>query len=70
MNIFNLLEILLVWSHRDVNGVEHFKMMKPVLLFAFALSVAIAFPVDDEKPKPQVLKNNYVNNGDKGYNFE
>lgn len=43
--------------------------MKMVLLFAAVLSVALAFPVDVEKVKPEVLKNEYVNNGDKGYIF-
>lgn len=45
--------------------------MKSIFLLALALSIAVAFPaVDDEKPKPTVLRSDFVNNGDKGYNFQ
>ncbi|CRL02973.1 CLUMA_CG016565, isoform A [Clunio marinus] len=42
--------------------------MKIVLLVAFALSVVIAIPVDDNKA--EVIKSEIVNNGDKGYSFD
>lgn len=44
--------------------------MKTVLCFALALTVAAAFPADENKIQPELIKSEYVNNGDKGYNFE
>lgn len=44
--------------------------MKIVLIFVIALSVTLAFPADENKIKPEVIKSEYVNNGDKGYNFQ
>lgn len=45
--------------------------MKSILIFIVAVvSIVSAFPVDEDKARPEVVKSNYVNNGDKGYNFE
>lgn len=33
------------------------------------MSIASAFPADTNKIESEVLKHEYVNNGDKGYNF-
>ena len=30
----------------------------------------MALPIDDEKPKPQIIKQEIVHNKDKGYHFE
>lgn len=42
--------------------------MNSVILFAIAVGLAVAFP-ESEKPKPEVIRNEYINNGGKGYNF-
>jgi hypothetical protein len=45
-------------------------MKLTLFVFAAVLSIVLALPIDDEKPKPEVITNEYVNNGDKGYNFK
>jgi hypothetical protein len=45
-------------------------MKTTLLIFIVAMSVSNAFPAGDDKPKPEIVKSEYVNNGDKGYNFE
>jgi hypothetical protein len=44
--------------------------MKTVLILIVAISLTCGLPVDDEKPKPEVIKQEYNNRGDKGYDFE
>ena len=44
--------------------------MKLVLILVIAINLANGYPVDDKKPKPEVIKQEFVNSGDKGYNFE
>lgn len=34
-----------------------------------AVSVVLARPAEDNKVHPEIIKSEYVNNGDKGYNF-
>lgn len=44
-------------------------MMKAIIIFVVFVSVALARPSDDNKVYPEIIKSEYVNNGDKGYNF-
>lgn len=44
--------------------------MKAIVFILFALSFAIAHPVDEEKPKVEVIKQEIVHRPDKGYSFE
>jgi hypothetical protein len=45
-------------------------MKLTLFIFASLLGFVLTLPIDDEKPKPDVITNEYVNNGDKGYNFK
>lgn len=45
--------------------------MKTVIVLTFMVATIIALPIDDEKPKPEIIKQDIVHNKpDKGYQFE
>lgn len=46
-------------------------MKATILILMVAVCISNAFPLEEDvKPKVEVIRSEYVNNGDKGYNFE
>jgi hypothetical protein len=43
--------------------------MKLIILLSALVAVSLSLPIDDDKTKPETLRYEYNNNGDKGYNF-
>ncbi|XP_070497704.1 larval cuticle protein 65Ag1-like [Chironomus tepperi] len=45
--------------------------MKTIIVLTFVIATIMALPIDDEKPKPEIIKQDIVHNKpDKGYHFD
>ena len=44
--------------------------MKTVIVLTFVVATIIALPIEDEKLKPEIIKQEFIHKPDQGYQFE